>query len=97
MCTIILEMKNIKTLNLDLPWIEKGKLTTVVVYKKTKTSKTFYMIVTDIHIDIINNVRATKPIIDHKYEIVDIGAGTSFINSYAKTYKIKKPQIISKY
>ena len=97
MCTIILEMKNIKTLNLDLPWIEKGKLTTVVVYKKTKTSKTFYMIVTDIHIDIINNVRATKPIIDHKYEIVDIGVGTSFINSYAKTYKIKKPQIISKY
>lgn len=90
-------MKNIKTLNLDLPWIEKGKLTTVVVYKKTKTSKTFYMIVTDIHIDIINNVRATKPIIDHKYEIVDIGVGTSFINSYAKTYKIKKPQIISKY
>ena len=55
------------------------------------------MIVTDIHIDIINNGRATKPIIDHKYEIVDIGVGTSFINSYAKTYKIKKPQIISKY
>ena len=97
MCTIILEMKNIKTLNLDLPWIERGKPTTVVVYKKTKTSKTFYMIVTDIHIDIINNGRATKPIIDHKYEIVDIGVGTSFINSYAKTYKIKKPQIISKY
>lgn len=90
-------MKNIKTLNLDIPWIEKGKLTTVVVYKKTKTSKTFYMIVTDIHIDIINNARATKPIIDHKYEIVDIGVGTSFINSYTKTYKIKKPQIISKY
>jgi len=90
-------MKNIKTLNLDIPWIERGKPTTVVVYKKTKTSKTFYMIVTDIHIDIINNGRATKPIIDHKYEIVDIGVGTSFINSYAKTYKIQKPQIISKY
>ena len=53
-------MKNIKTLNLDIPWIERGKPTTVVVYKKTKTSKTFYMIVTDIHIDIINNGRSNE-------------------------------------
>ena len=86
-----------KTFNLKLPWLEKDKPTTVVVYKKTKTSKTFYMIVTDIHVDVIINGRATKPIIDHKYEIVDIGIGTSFIDSYAKTYKIKKPQVISKY
>ena len=89
-------MKKTKTLKLNLPWLEKGKTTTVVVYRKTKTSKTYYMIVTDIHPDIINNGRATKPVIDHKYEIVELGIGESFINSYAKTYKITKPQIISK-
>ena len=55
------------------------------------------MIVTDIHPDIINNGRATKPIIDHKYEIVELGIGESFVNYYAKAYKITKPQIISKY
>lgn len=90
--TIIVEIKKLK-----LPWLESGKPTIVVVYRKTKTSKTYYMIITDIHVDIINNTRATKPIIDHKYEIVELGIGTSFIQSYAKTYKIKKPEIISKY
>lgn len=86
-----------KKKELDLPWTEAGKPTTVVVYRKTKTSKTYYMIVTDVHVDIVNNPRATKPIVDHKYEIVELGVGTSFIASYSKTYKIKKPQIISKY
>lgn len=90
--TIIMEIEKLK-----LPWLESGKPTTVVVYRKTKTSKTYYMIITDIHVDIINNLRATKPIIDHKYEIVELGIGTSFIRSYAKAYKIKKPEIISKY
>jgi hypothetical protein len=54
------------------------------------------MIITNIHVDIINNLRATKPIIDHKYEIVELGIGVGFIKSYAKAYKIKKPQIIEK-
>lgn len=82
--------------DLKLPWLDSDKPTAVVVYKKTKTSKKYYMIITDIHIDIINNLRATKPIVPHKYEIVEIGVGTSFINSYSKTYKITKPEIISK-
>ena len=81
---------------LDLPWEESGKPTTVVVYRKTKTSKKYYMIVTNIAADIINNARATKPVIDHKYEIVELGIGASFITSYAKTYKITKPEIIVK-
>ena len=52
---------------LKLPWLEKDKPTNVVVYKKQKNSNTYYMIVTDIHVDVINNARATKPIVDHKY------------------------------
>tara|TARA_B110000305_G_C18777347_1_gene332339 strand:+ start:69 stop:317 length:249 start_codon:yes stop_codon:yes gene_type:complete len=82
---------------MKLPWEEKGKLTNVVVYKKTKTGSKHYMIVTDIHIDILNNARATKPIIDHKYDIICMGVGKAFVESWSKTYKIKKPQIISKY
>jgi hypothetical protein len=81
---------------LNLPWLESGKPTTVAIYRKTKTSKTYYMIITNIHVDIINNLRATKPIIDHKYEIVELGIGVGFIKAYAKAYKIKKPQIIEK-
>jgi hypothetical protein len=81
---------------LKLPWIEKGKLTTVAVYKKNKRSKTHYMIVTDIHIDVLNNTRATKPIIDHGYDIVELGVGFAFIEQWSKKYGIKKPQIITK-
>lgn len=81
---------------LNLPWLESGKPTTVAVYRKTKTSKIYYMIVTNVHVDIINNLRATKPIIDHKYEIVELGIGDCFIKAYAKAYKIKKAQIIEK-
>jgi len=80
-----------------LPWIESTRTTTVIVYRKTKRSSTYYMIISDIHPDVFNNARATKPLIDHKYEIVEIGIGESFIERYAKQYKIKKPEIISKY
>ena len=82
---------------ITLPWEGSNRSTTVVVYRKTKKSRTYYMIVTDIHADVINNGRATKPIIDHKYEIMEIGIGSSFIEKYSAQYKVKKPQIISKY
>jgi len=89
--TTILEMK--------LPWLDKksDKPTFVAVYKKQKTSNKYYMIVTDIHADILINARATKPIIDHKYDIVELGMGSSFIETWSKKYKIRKPQIIEKY
>jgi len=82
---------------MKLPWQEKGKPTNVVVYKKQKSGSKHYMIVTDIHIDIINNARATKPIVDHKYEIVELGIGEGFIESWSKKYNIKKPEVLSKY
>ena len=82
---------------MKLPWKEKGKPTIVAVYKKQKTSNKHYMIVTDIHVDILINGRATKPIIDHKYEIVEMGIGENFIEIWSKKYGIRKPQIIEKY
>ena len=83
---------------MKLPWLEKkpDKPTFVAVYKKQKTSNKHYMIVTDIHSDILINGRATKPIIDHKYDIVELGMGASFIEVWSKKYGIKKPQIIAK-
>ena len=82
---------------MKLPWQEKGKPTTVAVCKKQKNSNKHYMIATDIHVDILINGRATKPIIDHKYEIVEMGIGENFIEIWSKKYGIRKPQIIEKY
>ena len=82
---------------LKLPWLVKDRVTTVVVYKKSKSSKTHYMVITDHHVDVINNARATKPIIEHNYNIVEMSVGISYVTKYAKQYKIKKPIIISKY
>lgn len=81
---------------LKLPWIEKGRPTTVAVYKKSKRGKSYYMIITNIHVDVLNNGRATKPIIDHKYEIVELGIGFNFIEQWSSKYGIKSPQIITK-
>lgn len=84
---------------MKLPWRDKNKdkPTFVAVYKKQKTSDKHYMIVTDIHSDVLINGRATKPIIDHKYEIVELGCGFDFIKQWSKKYKIKKPQVVEKY
>ena len=82
---------------MKIPWKEKGKPTNVVVYKKQKSSNKYYMIVTDIHPDILNNARDTKPVVDHKYEIIEMGIGESFIEQWSNKYKINKPQAVSKY
>lgn len=80
---------------MKLPWKEKGKPTIVAVYKKQKNSNKHYMIVTDIHVDILINGRATKPVIDHKYEIVELGIGENFIEIWSQKYNIKNPKIIA--
>ena len=80
----------------NLPWQEKGKPSTVLIYRKQRTSKKYYAIVTDIHPDVLINGRATKPIVDHKYEIVELGIGIGFWDKWSKQYAIKKPQIIAK-
>ena len=55
------------------------------------------MIVTDIHVDILNNARATKPVIDHKYDIIEMGMGEDFIEIWSNKYKINKPKVVNKY
>ena len=81
---------------LKLPWLENDKPTNVVVYRKQKNSSTYYMIVTNIHVEVINNGRATKPIVDHKYEIVELGIGFNFIEEWARKYNIKTPKVLVK-
>lgn len=67
------------------------KPVTIAVYKKTAKSNKHYMLVTHKSVDIVNNAQARKPIIDHKYEIVELGlGGVSFIETWMKRYKIKK-------
>lgn len=74
--------------------MEFQKQPTVAVYRKSKGSSTYYMIVTEKSVDAVNNARATKPVIDHKYEIVELGVGESFIKIWQSKYKIKKYQFI---
>jgi len=73
----------------DLDKIEFKKPPTVAVYRKTKAGKKQYMLVTLKSVDIVNNARAQKPLIDHKYDIVDLGVGESFIEHWMHKHKIK--------
>jgi hypothetical protein len=68
----------------------------VVVYKKTKASKKHYMTVFtgEKTPDRINNLNARKPLIPHKYKIVEMGMGKSFIDSWKEKYKIKKHETV---
>ncbi len=65
---------------------------TVAVYTKRKNGKA-YMLVTEKHVDIVNNAQARKPLIEHKYEIIELGVGGSFIEVWSKKYKIEKFEI----
>ena len=64
------------------------KIPTVVVYKKP-TGKKHYILITEDGIDSIINPSKRKPLIPSNFEIVDIGLGESFIESYKKQYNIK--------
>jgi len=64
---------------------------TVAVYTKRKNGKA-YMIVTNKHVDDVNNLGARKPVVPHTYEIIELGVGKSFITEWCKKYKIKNFQ-----
>lgn len=72
----------------ELDKIEFKKPPTVAIYCKTKGSKKFYMLVTMKSVDIVNNDRAKKPLINYKYNIVDLGVGQLFIQRWMKRHKI---------
>lgn len=67
----------------------------VVVYRKSSSSKTKYMIVfeNEQNPDKIINLNARKPMIPNNYIIEDIGVGDSFIENYKKQHKIKKHEV----
>jgi hypothetical protein len=67
----------------------------VVVYRKSSSSKTKYMIVfeNEQNPDKIINLNARKPMIPNNYIIDEIGVGSSFIESYKKQHKIKKHEV----
>jgi hypothetical protein len=67
--------------------VEK-KLPVVVVYKKP-TGKKYYMLVTEHDIDSILNPSKRKPLIPDNYEIVEVGVGESFVETFKKQYGIK--------
>ena len=66
---------------------------TVAVYQKRKGG-VYYMTVTEQHVDAVNNGAARKPIIPHKYTIIELGVGGSFIQQWMKQYKIKNYKIV---
>jgi len=78
----------------DLNEIDFKDPPTVAVYRKTKKSKSYYMLVTRKGVDIINNSQAKKPLIDHKYEIIDLGIGKYFIKNWSNKYKIKEVEFV---
>ena len=69
---------------------EFKKIPTVVVYQKSTRSKTFYMMVTTQSVDVVIDLKKKKPLVDHKYEMIEVGVGESFIKQWMKRYKIKK-------
>jgi len=67
------------------------KAITVAVYRKNTRSEKYYMLVTTKHVDVVNNLNARKPVIDNKYEIVELGVGgEKCITQWMKRYGIKK-------
>jgi hypothetical protein len=67
---------------------EFDKIPTVAVYQK-RTNGNYYMLVTEKDVDTVNNAHARKPLIEHKYKIIELGVGASFIETWSKKYKIK--------
>jgi len=64
------------------------KLVTVVVFKKP-TGKKHHMMITESSVDDVIDNSKRKPLIPNNYEIVDMGIGESFIESFKKQYNIK--------
>lgn len=67
----------------------------VVVYRKSSSSKTKYMIVfeNEQNPDKIINLNARKPMIPNEYIIDEIGVGSRFIEDYKKQHKIKNHKV----
>ena len=61
----------------------------VVIYKKTKRGKVYMEVFTHLRLDDVIDANKRKPPIPHKYEILEIGVGETFIEKYKQKYKLK--------
>ena len=68
----------------------KESSTTVVVYRKRKKGKAYMSVFKDINVDDLLNNRKHHPLIPDNFIIEEIGLGESLIETYKKTYDIKK-------
>lgn len=69
---------------------EFKRVPVVIVYKKSIRSKLHYMTVTTQNVDDVIDLKKKKPIVDHKYEMIEVGVGESFIKIWMKKFSIKK-------
>jgi hypothetical protein len=65
------------------------KIVTVVVYRKSTTSKKNFLLITEEGVDEVITTLKRKPLLPSNYDILDIGVGESFIEVYKKQYNIK--------
>lgn len=62
----------------------------VVVYKKPRGRKHYLKVLEGMNLDDIITTNKRKPPIPHDYDIVELGWGKNFVESYMKQYKITK-------
>jgi hypothetical protein len=61
----------------------------VVVYKKPKGRKHYLTVFEGITVEDVIDKKKRKPPLPHDYELVEVGWGEYFIESYMKQYNIK--------
>ena len=61
----------------------------VVAYRKRKNGKVYMEVFDNIRVDDVLDAKKRKPPVPHNYEILDIGVGEVFIETYKKKYKLK--------
>jgi len=61
----------------------------VIVYKKTAKGRKYIKVFEGIHSDDLLNSRKRNPLLPDNYEMVAVGVGSSFIESFKKEYNIK--------
>jgi hypothetical protein len=62
----------------------------VVVYKKPRGRKHYLKVLEGVTVDDVLTTKKRKPPIPHEYELIEVGWGRHFIESYMKQYKITK-------
>ena len=70
--------------------MSRTKIPIVVAYRKRPRGRAYIEVFENLRVDDILDAGGRKPPIPHKFEIVALGVGTSFIEQYKKKYKLTK-------